>query len=54
MEPVPVAWVSLMRPPAPVSAPAAVQAIRCEDHLQHMWQVMQAKRNRLLANGVQN
>ena len=30
MEPVPVAWVSLMRPPAPVSAPAAVQAIPCK------------------------
>ena len=72
MEPVPVAWVSLMRPPAPVSAPAAVQAIRCKaaavqaiqckaaavqaiqrkDHLQHLWQVKQAKCKRLPANRV--
>lgn len=64
MDPVPVAWVSLMRPPAPVSAPATVQAIYCKAaavqalrrkaHLQRMWQVMQAKRDRLLANGVQS
>ena len=64
MEPVPVAWVSLMRPPAPVSAPGAVQAIRCKaaavqaiqhkDHLQCLWQVMQGKCDRLPADGVEN